>query len=92
MPGSIQTGAESVSRSRPSAGLGEFTDFYESDPRTDISAVISQMILDKIISEAYHECPLCDCSALTRGVQHPKVFCPDCGLQMIQVDRKDDVE
>lgn len=81
-----------MSCNRPSAGLGEFSDFYEADPRTDISAVICQMIHEKIISEMYHECPLCDCSAVTRGTQHPKVFCPDCGLQMIQVDRKDDEE
>ncbi len=77
---------------RPAAGIGEFGDFYEADPRTDVGAVIAQMVYEKIISEAYHECPLCDCSAITRGHEHPKVFCPDCGLQMIQVDRKDDVE
>lgn len=81
-----------MSRNRAAAGVGEFRDFYEADPRTDIGAVIAQMVLDKIISEAYHECPLCDSSAITRGVQHPKVFCPDCGLQMIQLDRKDDEE
>lgn len=71
---------------------GRVTDFYESDPRTDIGAVIAQMVYDQIVSEAYHECPLCDCHAITRGVAHPNVFCPDCGLQMIQLDRKDDAE
>ena len=81
-----------MSCNRAAASIGQYTDLYEPDPRSDIGAVISQMVYDKIISEMYHECPLCDCSALTRGLQHPKVFCPDCGLQMIQVDRKDDVE
>lgn len=81
-----------MSCNRAAAGIGDYSDFYESDPRADVSAVIAQMVYNQIVSEAYHECPLCDCSAITRGCSHPNVFCPDCGLQMIQMDQKDDEE
>lgn len=38
--------------------------------------------------EVYHECPLCDNSAVSRGAVHSILICPACGLDMIMSDRK----
>jgi hypothetical protein len=47
-------------------------------------------VLGRICYEAYHECPLCDCTAITRGPAHPMVICPNCGLEMMVSDKKDE--
>jgi hypothetical protein len=64
---------------------GDIADFLgEADEDMCVGKVMA-----KICYEAYHECPLCDCTAITRGAAHPMVICPSCGLEMMMSARKD---
>ena len=40
-------------------------------------------------SDVYHECPLCDMSAISRGSVHSVLICPKCGLEMMVFLRKE---
>jgi uncharacterized protein (DUF983 family) len=40
-------------------------------------------VTEVIRYEMYHECPLCDMSAISRGAVHSVLVCPKCGLDMI---------
>jgi hypothetical protein len=46
-------------------------------------------VTEVVRSDMYHECPLCDMSAISRGAVHSVLICPTCGLEMMISMRKE---
>lgn len=67
---------------------GHLEDFMREDTAEEDGLLVGR-VMGRVCYEAYHECPLCDCSAITRGEAHPMVICPSCGLEMMMSARKD---